>query len=195
MNLVRTFVIVSFLTFAFAFLVAQIGYADDNSPKIEVFGGYSYVRGEQGVNLHGWNASVAGNITHYFGLVGDVSGHYANDSFLDGNTYTFLGGPQFSFRTTRMTPFAHALFGVTRVSTGLGLFGYNFGASQSEFAMAFGGGLDINLSDRFAIRAIQADYFPVRTGGNLLNSFRLPFSFGSDFVNNFRVGAGIVIKF
>lgn len=195
MNLVRTFVIVSFLTITFAFLVAQNGYADDDSPKIEVFGGYSYVRAEQGVNLNGWNASVAGNITRYFGVVGDVSGHYANGSFLDGNSYTFLGGPQFSFRTSRLTPFAHALFGVSRVSTGLGLFGFNLGASQSDLAMAFGGGLDLNLSDRFAIRAIQADYFPVRSGGTFLNNFRLPFSIGSDFVNNFRFSAGIVIKF
>jgi opacity protein-like surface antigen len=195
MNLVRTFVIVSFLTVAFACLTAQNTYAADDSPEIEVFGGYSYVRGEQGVNLHGWNASMAGNITHYFGVVGDVSGHYANGSFLDGNAYTFLGGPRFSFRTTRLTPFAHALFGVTRVSTGAGLFGFNFGASQSDLAMAFGGGLDLNLSDRFAIRAIQADYFPVRSGGNILDRFRLPFNFGSEFMNNFRVAAGIVIKF
>jgi opacity protein-like surface antigen len=180
---------------ALPFILVQNTYAEDDNPKIEVFGGYSYVRGEQGVNLHGWNASVAGNITHYFGIVGDVSGHYANGSFLDGSTYTFLGGPQFSFRTTRLTPFAHALFGVTRVSTGLGLFGFNFGASQSNLAMAFGGGLDINLSDRFAIRAIQADYFPVRSGGNILDRFGLPFNFGSNFVNNFRFSAGIVLKF
>jgi opacity protein-like surface antigen len=195
MNLVRTFVIVSLLSIALPFIVVQNTYAEDDNPKIEVFGGYSYVRGEQGVNLHGWNASVTGNITHYFGVVGDVSGHYANGSFLDGNTYTFLGGPQFSFRTTRLTPFAHALFGVSRVGTGVGLLGINFGASQSDFAMAFGGGLDINLSDRFAIRAVQADYFPVRSGGNFLDHFRLPFISGSDFVNNFRVAAGLVIKF
>lgn len=195
MNLVKAFVKASFLTIGFTFLVVQNTYAEDDNPRTEVFGGYSYVRAEEGGNLNGWNASVAGNITRYFGVVGDVSGHYANGSFLDGHAYTFLGGPQFSFRTTGMTPFAHALFGVTRVSRGVGFLGVNFGASETDLAMAFGGGLDINLSDRIAIRAIQADYFPVRSGGNILNRFNLPFSFGSDFVNNFRVAAGIVIKF
>ena len=50
--------------------------------------------------------------------------------------------------------------------------------SNTGWAGAIGGGLDIRISDHFQIRAIQIDYNPVRIGG-FTN-------------NNARIGAGIV---
>ena len=50
--------------------------------------------------------------------------------------------------------------------------------SDSSFAMAFGGGVDFKLSDKVAIRMIQADYVQTR--------------FASDRQNSARLSAGIV---
>jgi hypothetical protein len=83
-------------------------------PAGELFGSYSYFRPEGGdANFHGWNASIAGNLNHWFGLVADFSGHYATETVsvpgpferpvgakADASIHTFLFGPRFSFRST-----------------------------------------------------------------------------------------------
>lgn len=133
--------------------------AAQETPKVELFGGYSYVGG----NFHGWNASVAGNVNKWFGVVADVSGH--TGGFDDINLRerqkinSFLAGPRFSIRKhKRLTPFVHALFGPTRVSIRSTENGENFSASDTGFSMFLGGGLDIKVNDHVAIRAIQVEY-------------------------------------
>jgi hypothetical protein len=51
--------------------------------------------------------------------------------------------------------------------------------TETGFAGAFGGGLDIRASDRVDVRVIQFDYNPTR----LFDSTQ----------HNFRIGVGIVI--
>src|SRR5262245_54507163 len=66
------FVVCLLLAFA---LIAQA----QDKPKIEIFGGYSYLRADDnddGINLHGWNASATGNLNKWFGVKADFSGHY-----------------------------------------------------------------------------------------------------------------------
>jgi hypothetical protein len=55
----------------------------------------------------------------------------------------------------------------------------DFEESETGFAGAFGGGLDIRASERIDIRAFQFDYNPTRLDGSTQH--------------NFRVGVGIVI--
>lgn len=122
-------------------LFACLSASAQEYPKAEVFGGYSYFRANGGANLHGWNASVSGNLNSWFGLVADFSGHYDSTSSRsqfsfpgfpgfpgipgspplsiavssDTRVHTFLAGPRFSYRKKeRITPFAHALFGASR---------------------------------------------------------------------------------
>jgi opacity protein-like surface antigen len=173
------------------------------TPKVELFGGYSYFRGERGRNLHGWNGSITANLNKWFGLVADVSGHYDSLSFrftgqqnnqnnisiFDSKTskYTILVGPRLSYRnSSRLVPFAHALFGVTRDhedSTTLSNdFSSIFKSNESGFAMAVGGGLDVELNRNLALRIIQADYSLTRVNGTQHNariSTGLVFRFGS----------------
>jgi hypothetical protein len=52
--------------------------------------------------------------------------------------------------------------------------------SETGFAGAFGGGLDIKLSNRVDFRAIQVDYNPIK--------------FDSGTQNNVRFGVGFVFK-
>ncbi len=145
-------------------LIAGIAVAQE-APKAEVFGGYSYMRSE-GLNINGWNASVTGNLTKNFGITSDFSGHYKNSA----NMYNFLFGPQVSASFKTVKPFAHALFGANRLggsATNLAL-----GGSDTAFAMAFGGGVDVKLNKNFGVRLGQADYLYIHHLSDTQNSFR-----------------------
>jgi len=162
-----------------------------DTPKAEVFGGYSYLRVNElsglgiGLNLNGWNGSVTGNVNDWFGVKADFSGQYGRPSFfgfspdlgLKTNVHSFLFGPSVSYRGhSAIVPFGHALFGVSRGYANL--FGFN--VSDSAFAMAFGGGVDLKLGDAIAVRLIQADYMQTR------------FAFFHQ--NHTRLSAGIVFR-
>ncbi len=85
----------------------------------------------------------------------------------------------------RLKPFGHALAGVAHYrnkyenSTNNTDF-TRFSFYETGFAAAVGGGLDVRLTDRFDIRAIQADYNPIRIG--------------NQWSNNFRFSVGVVFK-
>jgi opacity protein-like surface antigen len=159
----------------------------DEHPRAELFVGYSYLRTDTtglGFSLNGWNGSVAGNFNRWFGLVADFSGHYISTSSellgtsirARANLHSFLFGPRFSYRTERVTPFAHVLFGVVR-----GRASGSFGGSISSdtdvvFGMAAGGGVDLKMNERVSIRALQFDYFLTRFAES--NQHNLRFSSG-----------------
>ena len=141
----------------------------------EVFGGYSYFRGDGGSNLHGWNSAFVQNINQRIGLIVDVSGHYGTPTapLLDAQrNHTFLFGPQFSFRAhPRVIPFAHGLFGFSHVNEGLA------GVFNSYIGLAYGvgGGVDIKISDKLSVRAAQVDYINIRRFGVGSNNIRMSF--------------------
>jgi hypothetical protein len=160
-------------------LISINAMAQQEFPRAEIFGGYSYFRANpEKVNLNGWNANVSGNLTHYFGIEGDISGHYASLSRnVDVNSYTFMAGPKLAYRMERIVPFAHFLIGASRSAS------ESFGVHFSDYALAtiIGGGIDIKLDKRFAIRAAQADYLMTR--------------FNDERQNNFRFSVGLVLRF
>jgi hypothetical protein len=69
--------------------------------------------------------------------------------------------------------------------------GSGFEDSNTEFAMAIGGGVDVNLGERFAIRAVQFDYVPIHTDVNA----RLTQTGSSSWLHNTRFQFGFVFKF
>lgn len=142
-------------------------------PKAEVFGGYSWGGG----NFHGWNASLTGNITKRFGVVADFSGHYGSELggsvLIQQDAHSFLFGPRFSFRGKRLTPFVYALFGATRFHESAIISGQELSESDTGFSSALGGGLDVKVNDRVAIRAFQLDYFRPNFFGETHNRGRL----------------------
>ena len=176
------------------------------TPNVEVFGGYSYFRTNAGRalsnDLHGWNASVAANLNSWFGLVVDVSGHYDSQSSastivqpgfppvsfrfdLHRNIHTILVGPRFSYRKMeKITPFAHILFGGARLHSKTesnGIVDISFSGNDTAFAAAAGGGLDVKLTKSIALRVIQAEYVLTNFGGQTQN--------------NGRASVGIVFRF
>jgi hypothetical protein len=184
--MMRNLVIVAVLMLCFCSMaVAQ------ELPKFEIFGGWSFVRPDGGGDgYQGWNASVTSNLNENIGIVMDGSGYYTSEEEYCGRAHSFMVGPKFSLREhEKVTPFWHAMFGV--IHTGYDFYeGTEVGEGEEEvevwisdatdnFAMAFGGGLDVKVNEMFSIRAFQADYLLER-------------SFG-DIVPNLRFSAGIVI--
>ena len=88
--------------------------------------------------------------------------------------YTYMFGPTFTARTKRVTPFVHALFGGANIGGG--------GDSGGAFSMALGGGLDVNAGSHVALRAVQADWLMLHSGGDTLSK-------------NVRVSTGLVVRF
>jgi len=192
---------------ALLILLPVAGRAQE-TPKIEVFGGYSFLRLEGGSSAHGWQGSVAGNVNDWFGVVAEFSGHYDSRTFrttlnapgfppatltseTDSSLHTFLFGPRLSYRKhERVTVFGHALIGLARnhqdanvtvSDPDLDDLFTDFSFTDTNFAAALGGGIDVKLNRRFALRLVQADYLPIRN-----DSFTL---------DNARISTGLVIRF
>ena len=91
--------------------------------------------------------------------------------------------------TGRFKPFAHVLIGAAHVRSSTSNFTCSPAANcavlippssdantDTRFAGAFGGGLDIKINDRFDIRAIQVDYNPVFVSGGSANNVRIAYT-------------------
>jgi opacity protein-like surface antigen len=157
-----------------ALLLARTAAAQEVTPRVELFGGYSFAGG----NFHGWHASVAGNVNRWFGLAADFTGHYGGATDEDGfdereRIHGYHFGPRFSARGKRVTVFAHALFGASSLRTSLTGFGQRFEFADTAFSFVLGGGLDIKVGGRVSIRAFQLDYLRARLFGGIENRGRL----------------------
>jgi hypothetical protein len=122
--------------------------------KGNIFFGYSYNNADFNAagraNLNGWEGSLEGKVAPWVGIVADVSGHYG----FGDSVHNAIFGPRVSVPIGKFTPFAHALFGVARIS------GADSGTSFSD---AFGGGVDYRLIHgigwRFQLDALQTRFF------------------------------------
>jgi len=156
----------------------------------------------------GFEGSITGNFNKYLGIKGDFSmyfdsgpGHVSvqicsqgscttttQDFRVNRRAYYLMFGPEIKWRNkTRVTPYAHALFGVAvstaEFSTASSVFTLHDSDSRTGFAAAFGGGLDIRLSKRFSIRTMM-DYTAAFLGYNNESS--------SSRQNHVRFSIGIV---
>ena len=155
-------------------------------------------------SLHGWGAGIAGNLSANWGFAAEFSGHYGNvktpnSTFefpplppitlpgikLSTSKYLFLFGPRFSVRGDKLTGFAHVLVGGAKTNLkssfrDVGIIGFPLNvpsstASETGFAMAIGGGVDVNVGKNFALRVLQVDYVPERLGGQWQHNVRAQF--------------------
>jgi opacity protein-like surface antigen len=191
-------------------VLLSLGLMAQEAPKAEVFGGYSLLR-NSGNNLNGWEAQGTANFTPHFGITADFSGNYQRVASLSPFTgtllsanqrlYNFLAGPRVSAAFNRFSVFGHSLFGVAHSSLGAGVTlpiigGVSTGlTSANAFAMALGGGLDIELSRHLAFRAGQVDYLYTRFSPTEALSTGLFSNSLSGHQNSFRYSTGIVFRF
>jgi len=158
--------------------------------RADLFAGYSYMSADmQGPtgsasrqSANGWESSFSVNLHKYLAAEGDVSGYYRGNLLGSGVNiwdYSFLGGPRLNFRPA----FFHALFGANHLTGNAS----DLSASQNNFAVAIGGGVQVKVAPRYYVRT-SADW--IRTSNNLTNPT------GSSVTqNNFRVSVGLVYRF
>jgi opacity protein-like surface antigen len=161
-----------------------------DAPAVEVFGGYTFVRVDTttafdveknsfDLNMNGWRGAVAFNANKWAGFVADFGGHYGSVESEDIRAYSVMVGPRFAVRKGAVTPFFQALFGFAHVTADEGS---QNDFRENDFAMAFGGGLDVNVNSLLAVRPVHVEYFTAKAGSN------------GHFSDNLRYSAGIVIK-
>ena len=186
---------------------------DTSSPAI------NDVLGEK-QNLRGFNLAAGYNFHKYVGAKFDYSLHLREDEFtrplgsgtIDTTLQNFLGGIQVKNNSEdgpTFKPFGHALFGVAVQKVDVdspqlpALFGISdFSTNETSFSMAFGGGLDIKLNNRFDLRIVQIDWNIIKRGDQETGLVLVPTplqTVGSPFVipgtrqDNLRLGICIVI--
>lgn len=149
----------------------------------------------------GFNGSVVVNVSRYIGIKGDVSGTYESGRFsfqvpsgiqsnptttfsfnAKASLYNFLGGLQIKDNASkrRLAPFAHALVGAGHRRNTIQGGGFACitiircpgSTKETGFAGAFGGGLDVRLGKRVALRVFQIDYNPIKFNAGTNHNFR-----------------------
>jgi opacity protein-like surface antigen len=164
-------------------LALGLGVYAQDAPKADLFMGYSFLRANAardipaftnngGLGTFGWN--FTNFIAAEFEFGGYHNGNINNIQF-DTTEMTYLFGPRFSLnRSNTVMPYVHSLFGGIHLTTSVPVTltpaptGTTTGtttraaASQDNFAMAFGGGLDIKLNKHILLRPIQLDYVMTR---------------------------------
>ncbi|HET8823766.1 MAG TPA: hypothetical protein VFM77_01445 [Terriglobales bacterium] len=169
---------------AFTTLASSQSFLGLKPPEVNIFAGYSLVRYDSvplgfsnKLNMNGGNLELSlPNLYQGWGIVGDFSGHKNNE--MEMFNYTF--GPQYRFELKGIDVFGHLLLGKSRsrlLKVGTSI----IEPSSLGFTVAMGGGADIPIGNRFAIRAIQYDY--------MINS-----AF-QDHLHDMRFSSGLVIKF
>jgi outer membrane immunogenic protein len=169
-------------------LASMPAQAQDSLP-VQLGADYSYVRsnGPPGgcgcFSMEGGNAWASLGLFHRFSGVAEIGSQTSGNVAGTGGDLTitsYLFGPRYTFwRVRRIVPFGQVLVGGAHAGGSFLQTG-----AQNAFAASAGGGLDVNLSHRFSLRAFEADYYLTRFNNGL-----------NDHQNNLRISAGILFHF
>ncbi|MGH9798924.1 MAG: hypothetical protein ACRD82_01030, partial [Blastocatellia bacterium] len=161
------------------FMLCSAQAMAQNTPKVELFGGYSYTRSSffqdelDKVNGNGWHGSVSVSSPFWVEGVVDVSGHYGSAQGVNSSLHLFLAGPRFVYHGKRFCFFSQTLFGRARVRADAAVPGVTTAAAtDSAFAVASGGGFDIRVKDKLSLRVAQLDYVSTNFNGYAVGAFR-----------------------
>lgn len=172
------------------FAAAPLAIAQSETSKVEVYGGYDYVRynanpkisgvpPSESFNANGLSGQLEFNAIRWLGLVADFSGYsVARQGLNTTHQISYLFGPRINLRHGKFTPFAQALLGRVWAEDGITL------GTVTAFGMTAGGGLDVRVAQHFSIRPAQVEYF--------LTKF---FDGNNNRQNNFRFGVGVIYRF
>ena len=197
------------VAFAVALLLGGVAIAQEDH-KFEVTGDYSYFRFNPGLSryfnshsLNGGGGDVTYFITSMIGAKADLQGYGSYTECTkpgapivgcaSGNLFTYMFGPEVKFRMGKLQPFGEVLVGgahsnlyANACSKISGLCGSK-SPSNNAFAFEVGGGVDFAVTEKIAIRIVDADYVLTRFGNN--------FTGGNNSQSNFRFQTGVQIRF
>jgi peptidoglycan-associated lipoprotein len=178
---------------AFTFGLAAQAHAQ-SAPRFEAGVDYSYVRSNTPPGgcacfaLNGGGGSLAYYFSHSLAAVADInSGHSSNigigTSDLTLTSYVF--GPRYYWHShAKTTPFAQVLLGGAHANNSLALRVAGRQVSSDAFAAKIGGGVDLPLNQRFALRPFEANYYLTHFSNGI-----------NDHQNNLQLGAGVIFRF
>jgi opacity protein-like surface antigen len=139
---------------------------------------------------NGFEAEFNQNVTRHLGIVTSFSGTYDTTRYFDQRSrrtfnarvqrYDLMAGPRYNWRASGVTPFVHGLFGISHLRARFDNAMVPQVNSDTAFAMALGGGVDVHAGEHLDVRAIQLDYVPTFFNGKRRD--------------NIRASAGIKIK-
>ncbi len=203
MKSTKLFAIIAFALLATLTVVAQ------DVPKFEVPVNFSFINVHPNqaqltsFNVFGGGGAFVYNVTPWIGIKADFNGYtqgsglknqLANQGYagaVSGNLFTYLFGPQIKKHSGKFQPFGEALFGAAHTNmyaTIANAEGLTSGSSNNNaFAMEFGGGLDIPVTQHIQLRPVEVDYLMTRFGVN-----------GTTYTanqNNFKYSAGLNFTF
>jgi len=160
------------------------------TPAWEFFAGYSLERAgvheyykstpiiytfrDSYLNLNGWEASVTENVNRWVGGTLQATGNYKTP-VVQGITnrermFSIVYGPRITYRTSWVTPYGHILLGIAHASVAVTPTGPHI--SETIFAAAAGGGVDVNLGRKVAVRVLQVQYSPMNPVGTKSDRFQ-----------------------
>jgi hypothetical protein len=161
------------------------------APRMEVYAGYDYLRVDvttesNGVyshpvyNLNGGGGQLIYNLNNWLGVTSELDGYalISGAANIQPALMTYLGGPRFTLRRGRISPYVHTLFGGAFSKDDITNAGYT-----SRFGMAIGGGADVRVNRRISVRPLQAEYFLMRFPDGASNR-----------QNGFRYSTGVVFR-
>ena len=175
-----TSILPAFLAFSVAAHAQEI-----STPKYEVGLNYSWLHVNSANNDYqrtgsGGSGYFEYNLNKTVGVVADFGGYANTRKGIDDKLLTYMFGPRFNWRHSRLTPYVQFLFGGGYVWSGPA------STTQNAFATAAGGGVDYQLTDHIAFKPIQVEYVMTQ-----IDSSR---GFGSH-QNDVRYSGGVVFRF
>lgn len=157
--------------------ISSLGY-EENVPRLEVFGGYSFMNaGTDNLanrqNVSGFDASVDYNINHFLAAEGDVAAGYKNITILNVGTFGFHNyllavGP----RVTVSKFFLHGLIGTDHLANNTYFDGNGPSVGNSVLAAELGGGVQWKVASHMRVRT-SADYVLTEFEGYIQSSVRV----------------------
>lgn len=161
--------------------------------RFDLAGGYNFIKANAPpaeCGCFSMNGAFVGgdfNFNRWFSVAAQgTAGHATHISSLGQNLTltTFMGGPRVSWVHDRYIPFAQFMAGGAHGSGSYFPSGTSSTSSSTGFAYATGGGLDLNLTPRLAIRAVDAEYLHTSFPNGVNTS-----------QNQLQIGAGVVVRF
>lgn len=139
--------------------------------------------------MQGGRVQVDGDFYRGLGVVADVAGMHQSNILSSGvplSLVTATFGPRFTLRPARKRSsfYGQALWGVAEGFNGLFPVDNQPHASSNSFAEQLGGGMDVRLSPRVAVRVFQADWLRTMLPNMTTNA-----------QNIMHLGAGMVFRF
>lgn len=145
----------SVLAMGLIFVWSSAALAQENTPKVDIFTGYSWYQpggSVNGIGLTSNNTGGIGSFAYNFSkyVAGEVSG--SGHSGDNNNSYFIGAGPRFTARNPQFQPFIHALVGYQHMAFD------PIGQSNGGVAIKAGGGFDMPIWKHIGIRLLEADY-------------------------------------